>query len=347
MDQNNETISRDFAFISDGLRLSGTIERPKKESMRGSILLLSGSGPQDRDESIAGQKPFLVLSRALAQRGYLVFRWDDRGVGDSEGDYLDASAEVLVGDVIRAMEAIEREVGIRRHVLVGHSQGTLIGTAVAARCSANVAGLILLAGMALPGREVLLEQHKRICKAEGWPDDDIQSSLAQKEALFDILLNAQAEIDSGSPAAAVLTNLKDDLLRSFLGNLEMTELSIDDQDALNDAIEDLLEWEWRYLLSVDPVRHLREVKCPILAVTGDRDSHVDAARNLSALEQACAQGGSPDVEVKILADHNHLFQVANSGALSEYAELGTPFSEGVLAIIGAWLLRTEENMTRR
>jgi len=346
MTQTKETTSYDFEFISDDLSLCGTVEKPLRITPRGSILLLSGSGPQDRDESIAGQKPFCVLSHALANWGYVVFRWDDRGVGESDGDYLSASAEHLVGDVINAMSAIERETGFERHILIGHSQGTLIAAAVAAKLSSSVAGLVLLAGMGLPGREGLLDQHIRICQAEGWSDDDIQSSLAQKETLFGILLDAQAEIDTEMPAALAHQNLKANLLGAFVGNLKISDIPDDDRNDLESTIEDLLEWEWRYLLGVDPTADLLKVTCPVLAIVGDQDSQVEAERNLSAIESACMRGHVPEVEVQVLADHNHLFQKATSAALSEYETLGKPFADDLLSIVRSWLSRNELRMAK-
>jgi pimeloyl-ACP methyl ester carboxylesterase len=171
---------------------------------------------------------------------YLVFRWDDRGVGKSDGDYLSASAEHIVGDVINAMSAIERETGFDQHTLTGHSQGTLIASAVAANRPSSVAGLVLLAGMGLPGRESLLDQHVRICQAEGKSDDDIRPSLTQKKALFDILLDTQAEIDAGMPAAQALQCLRATLLGVFLRDIKISDISENDRDELGCVIEGLL-----------------------------------------------------------------------------------------------------------
>ena len=344
MNQITETTSYDFQFVSDDLKLSGTIEKPSRTAPKGSILLLSGSGPQDRDESIAGKKPFLELSHALASWGYVVFRWDDRGVGKSDGDYFAASAESLVGDVISAMSAIERETGFARHTLVGHSQGTLIAAAVAANRPSDVGGLVLLAGMGLPGRESLLDQHVRICQAEGMPDDDIRPSLAQKEALFDILIDTQSDIDAGMPVAQALQNLRATLLGVFLGDIRISDISEYDRDELGSVIESLLEWEWRYLLCVDPSTNLLQVTCPVLAVVGDRDAHVEAERNLAAIESACVRGLVPEVEVQVLPDHNHLFQATKSGALSAYETLGSPFADGLLSVVRSWLSRNEARM---
>lgn len=340
MKSSRQIDAKDFEFVSDGLLLAGTIERPAQEAPAGSILLLSGSGPQDRDETIAGQKPFSVLSSALATWGYQVFRWDDRGVGDSEGDYLSASGEDLVDDVVSAMSAIEQDSGFDEHVLVGHSQGALIAASVAVTRPASVSGLVILAGMGQPGRQALLDQHVNICEAEGCPDHDIRQSLAQKEALFDMLVEAQSKIDAGEPEAKVLSHLSSALWSAFLGDADASDLSRDERRKLESTIEDLLEWEWRYLLGVDPSVNLQEVTCPVLAVAGDADAQVCAERDLAIIERACDQGKAPSVQIQLIADHNHLFQETTNAAPSSYETLGTPFSRDVLSIIRFWLRNT-------
>ncbi len=317
--------------------MSGTIESPAQTPALGSIVLLSGSGPQDRDESIAGHRPFRELAHALARWGYSVFRWDDRGVGESTGDYMSASAELLVDDVLGVMAALREETGFGKHFLVGHSQGTLIASSVAAKQPNDVAGLILLAGMGIPGREGLLDQHVRICRAEGWPEDSIAASLVQKQMLFDVMQAAQHEIDNGAPHDRVLAELRSALQDILLDGAGFSELSEEELQNLQTSVQDLLEWEWRYLISIDPAEDLRRIQCPVLAITGDRDSQVDARRNLAAMDSALGSGGVSHYELRYLDRHNHLFQETNTAGLSEYVKLGSPFSPVMLAIVRDWL----------
>lgn len=334
------TRSTDFEFRSAGLRLAGVVERPADDAEPfGSVLLLSGSGPQDRDESVAGKRPFAVLSSELAGMGWQVLRWDDRGVGASEGDYLAASASALVDDAGNAMAALARETGHARHVLVGHSQGTLIAAAAAARFPDRVAGIALLAGMGLPGRQALLDQHVSICRAEGWSDSDIEASLAVKCAAFELLAEAEADIASGSPSDGRLSRLREDLESLFLGGGRRDALPEDERAGLAAAVEDLLEWEWRYLVTVDPAEDLARVACPVLAVTGSNDTQVDAAPNLAAIAAAVERGVSPAVEVRQIDGRNHLFQRADSGRLSDYDALGEPFAAPLPNLVSAWLHR--------
>lgn len=331
------TRSDEFEFRSAGLRLAGVVERPEAGEPHGSVLLLSGSGPQDRDESIAGKRPFAVLSAALAGAGWQVLRWDDRGVGASAGDYLAASASVLVDDVGSAMAALTREFGLASHALVGHSQGTLIAAAAAARFPGRVAGIALLAGMGLPGRRVLLDQHVAICRAEGWPEADIEASLAAKRAAFDLLAAAEADLVAGAPRDALLARLRDALESLFTDGVRPDALPEDQRAQLAAAVEDLLEWEWRFLVAADPADDLARVACPVFALTGSADTQVAARENLAAIEAAARRGPSPAVEAHLVDGLNHLLQDAPDGRPSDYRVLGEPFAAPVPALLGAWL----------
>ncbi len=330
--------TKDISFDSNGTTLCGTLTYPAQAQPRGSVLLLSGSGPQDRDETVADKKCFAVLAGGLTNAGYAVFRWDDRGVGTSGGDYLVASADILERDVIAAIKAVEHAIDTTTHILAGHSQGTLIAAGVAARHPVKVARLILLGGMGLPGRTVLLQQHEAISRAESWPEADITATLAQKERLFDVLASTAV----GRKATAFTTSERHDIIprlyTAYLGGIPLTTLSADNQQAVEDAIEDLLEWEWRYLLGTDPADDLQKVQCPVLAMIGENDAQVNAEANLAAVRHASKAGMAKNVSAVALPNHNHLFQeTGDSGALSDYWHLGEPFSATSRAIILSWL----------
>lgn len=338
------TQHQELSFERDGVVLCGTLTQPTESQPRGSVLLLSGSGPQDRDETVADKQCFKVLAEGLACAGYAVFRWDDRGVGASAGDYLAASAEVLEADVLAAMRAVEAVVGgdagdgVSTHTLAGHSQGTLIAAGVAARHRERVAGLVLLGGMGLPGRDVLLAQHEDICRAEGWPEADIAATLAQKERLFDTLESATTGREATAFTDAERRAIIPQLYAAYLGEVPLETLSAGDQKAVEDAIEDLLEWEWRFLLGTDPADDLQKVRCPVFAMIGESDTQVDAGANLAAVRRAGEAGAATSITTTALPNHNHLFQeTSDDGALSDYWHLGEPFSETCRAAILLWL----------
>lgn len=319
----------EVSFISGGVRLAGALSHPAKGGARGMVLLLSGSGPQDRDESLEGQKPFRVLAQALSERGYAAYRWDDRGVGASQGDYQAANGEVLVGDVGAAMAMLRERAGISRCVLIGHSQGALIAAAAGARWPDAAGGVALLAGMGAPGRQGLLHQHQAICRASGWSEADIAASLALKSALFDVLMD--------TPEA----DLRGVLEATLRGDAALDAFDPEERRALDDAVDDLMEWEWRYLLRAEPAHDLRRLTCPVFAMAGAADVQIDAAASLRAVADACEHAAA--VETVLLPGHNHLFQHAQTGALEEYARAGRPFTDAALAPLRRWLdsLRTD------
>jgi hypothetical protein len=286
---------------------------------------------------MAGHRPFARLSHDLAAAGYAVLRWDDRSVGGSEGDYLAASAETLVEDGANAMSLMRAETGDARHILIGHSQGTLIAARTAAAHSDQTAALILLAGMGAPGREALLDQHCAICRAEGWEEHEIAASRDAKAEIFAALAAAQGRLESGESAILVLKDLEQKLYQRLLGGVPVDSLSESEKADIGAAVDDLLEWEWRYLVTVDPADDLEKVECPVFAMTGDKDTQVDAGKNLEAIRTACSNGRAPRVDVKTLENHNHLFQETASGALSAYETAGPPFSDTALAAIRRWL----------
>lgn len=337
------TQHQELSFEREGIVLCGTVTRPIESQPRGSVLLLSGSGPQDRDETVADKQCFTVLAEGLADAGYVVFRWDDRGVGASAGDYLAASAKVLEADVLAAMQAVEGVVGDDvggggMHILAGHSQGTLIASGVAARHPKKVAGLVLLGGMGLPGRDVLLAQHEDICRAEGWAEADIATTLAQKERLFSVLESATTGREATAFTDAERRAIIPQLYAAYLGEVPLETLSADDQKAVEDAIEDLLEWEWRFLLGTNPADDLQKVQCPVFAMIGESDTQVDAGVNLAMVRRAGEAGAAESVTTTALPNHNHLFQeTSDSGALSDYWHLGEPFSETSRNAILSWL----------
>ena len=235
------------------------------------------------------------------------------------------------------MDAVKIKTDFDKHVLIGHSQGTLIAARVATKFQPIIAGVVLLAGIGLPGRQSLLDQHVSICKAEGWSDDDISLSLAQKEALFDILSDTQATIDAGFSKTDALKDLKNKLFEAFLGEFKLADITDQERRDLSATIEDLLEWEWRFLLGIDPALDLHGVSCPVLGICGDKDSQVHAERNLAAIKDACTRGSAKSIDVNVVADHNHLFQKTGSAALSDYRSLGTPITDEVVSMIVSWL----------
>lgn len=313
-----------FVTTDDGIRLAGSLELPPERCFA-TVVLLTGSGPLDRDESIAGVRPFAMLRHELARRGFAAASWDDRGVGESTGDYLATDDSGLVSDVGAVIRFVRRRLPEIPVVLAGHSQGALIAAQVADTIALD--GLVLMAGAFRPGRQVLESQHRRICESEEWAIEDIESSLAFKEECFDILESYDVRLDE-TAALAMRTDL-----RRVADRWGM------DEGEANEIVEDLAEWEWRYLLRYRGEHNLSRITCPTLVLVGDRDTQVDPVTDADFARRHLEEGACNDVEALVLRDLNHLFQETSDGSLSAYSELGEPFHARAISALAGWLTR--------
>lgn len=317
-----------------GVRLAGTLTLPPGDGPHPAVLLVSGSGPQDRDETLLGHKPFLVLSDYLTRRGIAVLRLDDRGVGASTGAFAAATSGDFAQDAAAAVrwlrarpEVADDQVGI-----VGHSEGGLIAPLVASRTQ-EVAFIVLLAGPGTPSAELLMAQGALISRAGGDTDSEIERTTALQRQLFTAIAT---EADSAALhgrlreiASAYQASLTPEE-RAEPGNSDATMAA-----ALNSLISPWFRWFLRY----DPAPALRATRVPVLALNGSLDLQVPADENLAAIQRALAAGGNRDVTVEKLPGLNHLFQTARTGAPSEYAEIEETFSPAALQRIGDWIVQ--------
>jgi pimeloyl-ACP methyl ester carboxylesterase len=317
-----------------GVRLAATLTVPRGPGPFPAALLITGSGLQDRDESVFGHKPFLVLADYLTRRGVAVLRADDRGAGQSTGDFATATSADLAEDAAAGVEFLRRreEVDPRRIGLIGHSEGGLIAPMLAAR-SDGIAFIVLLAGQGLPGDEVLVSQGELLLKAAGATAERLQRQRDLQARLF-ALVKSEPDKDALARKARAI-------LDEEVGKL--SEEKPKDAAGLKAAIPgqmQMLTSPWlRYFLTYDPRPALRRVRCPVLALGGTRDLQVDAGTNLPAIEKALRDGGNADVTVKELPGLNHLFQTCATGSLAEYARIEETIAPAVLDLMAAWVAK--------
>lgn len=305
------------------ISLAGTLTFPNGAHQAPAVVLISGSGPEDRDESIFGQKPFATIADYLTRRGIIVLRYDDRGVGESTGTFAGATIEDFVSDANAAVAFLQSRPEVDAHEigLIGHSQGGVVGPLVAMRNPA-IAYLVLLAAPATDMREMLLSQRR----VAGILRGDRESALAQGEPLLNQLYAASASAPDRASAQARVSSM---LTPNVLAQLGVSSTP-------KDAIVGQLTGDWlRSLLRYDARATLQALTIPILALNGNLDRQVAASENIAAIRAATAK--NPKVTARILPGLNHLFQPAHSGTIGEYAEIHEGFSPIALRMIGDWI----------
>ena len=326
--------SKEVAYDSraKGVRIAGTLTLPEGDGPFPAALLITGSGPQDRDETLLGHKPFLVLADALTRRGIAVLRVDDRGVGGSTGDNAKATTADFAEDTLGGLDFLKGDERIDRLRigLIGHSEGGLIAPIVASR-SDDVAFIILMAGPGLPGDQILSAQLKLILKASGADEDAIRRSAESQARLIAIA----KKTEDPKLAAEKLKAASLEMAKS-LPEGERKALAETDP---NGALVSTLASPWfRYFLNFDPGPTLAKVRCPVLAINGEKDLQVPCKENLEAIDLAVRSGGNDRVTVREMAGLNHLFQPCTTGAPSEYAAIEETFAPAALRAIGDWII---------
>jgi fermentation-respiration switch protein FrsA (DUF1100 family) len=299
-----------------GIKLAATFTVPPGAGPFPAVLLICGSGPHDRDETVMGHKPFLVLADFLTRHGIAVLRSDKRGVGKSTGNLATATSADFATDAEAGVAWLKarKEVAPRNIGIVGHSEGGAIAPMVAAR-NHDVAFIVMLAGPGVRGDELLPAQIAAMSQAEGMGHEAALQLGNQKRAGLKVL---EAEKD---PAK----------LREKLSAI-MPKEEIDAQWGM------LISPWFRFFLEYDPGADLRKVTCPVLALNGAKDTQVVAVQNLPAIRKALEAGGNKRFEIMEYPGLNHLFQTANTGAVTEYFHIEETMAPAVLAKVAGWIL---------
>ena len=321
-----------FTNETDGVRLAGTLTVPKSATACPAAILISGSGPQDRDESLLGHKPFWIIADHLSRHGIAVLRFDDRGTGVSTGDFQTATSEDFSRDVEAAFEYLRRDPRVEKNAtgLIGHSEGGILAPMVAGRRS-DVAFVILLAGTGVNGREILLSQGQLVLKAQGVTDEAVLKAQRDMQvALIDTVINAPVDATQDELVASAMLILAD-VLPADASEEETLKA------AVSAGIERVKSQWCRFFLTHEPGPVLKKVKCPVLALNGEKDVQVDPQLNLPAIREALRQGGNTRFETVELPGLNHLFQTCRTGGLSEYQTIEETVSPIVLEIMTSWV----------
>lgn len=303
------------------IALAGTFTYPEKGTDFSAVVLITGSGPQNRNEELMGHKPFLVISDYLTRQGIAVLRYDDRGVGRSEGDFSVATTEDFASDAMAAFEYLKtrKEINSRKIGLIGHSEGGIITFMLASEYK-EIAFIISMAGTAIKGDDLLREQRQMISTAAGVSSLAFEQNEALIQKLNDII--SKHTFDEINQNAGIYVN-----------DLFPAELTKEQKKMYEQQIIRMASPWMQYFMAYDPGKDIPKIKCPVLAINGQKDLQVNADTNLDKIKVL-----KPDATVKKYPDLNHLFQHCKTGMLNEYSQIEETISPEVLADIAKWIL---------
>src|SRR5258708_5927021 len=308
------------------ISLAGTLTLPRGPGPFSAAVLLSGSGPHDRDESIVGHRPFLVLADHLTRKGIAVLRFDKRGIGKSTGDYANATTEDFAGDAEAALAYLKtrKEIDPKKVGLIGHSEGGMIAPLVAAH-SSDPAWIVLLAGPGLKGEDTLLLQSELILKTAGVNDDQIAKTREFNKQTY-------ALVRQEKNTAALQAKLSD-LVENSGMSASLPPAALQSQVRLM-----VSPW-FRFFLDYDPVPTLQKTMCPVLALNGEKDLQVAPKENLAKIQKALQDGGNKDFQTTELPGLNHLFQHGPTGSPTEYGGIQETMAPEALNAVSDWVVK--------
>ena len=332
-----KSIEVNFTNQTNTIRFGGTLTLPDTLTAQKypAVILITGSGPQDRDETILGHKPFAVIADYLTKNGWAVLRVDDRGVGKTTGNHATATSADFADDKEAALNWLQKNkwIDAKRIGLIGHSEGGMIAPLLAARRK-DIKAIVLLAGPGVKGFDLMTEQNIAIYEANGLSKADAEAYGAMYKELTKAIIDAGDKEAAISAAVAVLDNwnASEPLRKTF--NVYTPE----EKTAFAKAMTAEIYNDWfRYFFNYNPAPALKKLSCNVLALNGSKDIQVLPHSNLEGIKAALKKSKSKSYEVKEIPGLNHLFQTCKSCTLNEYGTLEESFSPVVLGQLNEWL----------
>lgn len=321
-------------YTADNIKLAGTLTLPKKIKNPPVAILISGSGPQNRDSEIkeVNHRPFLVLSDYLTKNGIAVLRYDDRGIAESEGNFTTATSFDFSTDVDAAFNYLKtrNDIDTSKIGLIGHSEGGLIAPIVASK-NDNIAFVILLAGTGVNGATILKTQTRKAAELAGAPKATLDENEKLSNIIYGIILNNTDE-------TIIRAKITEEFKAYKTNNPNLPFAPIITPQFIEQQLG-VLKSEWLMgFIKTEPKEYLEKTSCPVLALNGSKDFQVLSELNLSAIKNALEKGKNKDFTIKELEGLNHLFQTAEIGSMEEYKQIEETFSPIALKIIKDWIL---------
>ncbi len=329
--------SEDISFRNeqDKITLAGTLTMPAKIGKFPAVVLISGSGPQDRNEELLGHKPFLVLADFLTRNGIAVLRFDDRGTLKSEGNFQKATSFDFANDVKAALKYLSsrKEINQKKIGLIGHSEGGIIAPIVANN-DKSVQFIVLLAGPAVTGGEISLDQQELIGHVNGMKDEDIRITKELNEYVFRMMKTEQDTVKLKKQITDYLLSKIDEIPGMIIPEGSTKESIIEMQ--INQLIS---PWMLNFI-RYNPSDALSSLKIPVLALFGEKDLQVSPQLNETPMREAFRKANNKNGEIMVIPGVNHLFQECTTGSPNEYARIEQTLSPKVLNIIYKWIVKT-------
>lgn len=317
---------------SGDFHLAATITIPPGRGPFSAAVLISGSGPQNRDEEIMGHKPFLVLADFLARNGIMTLRYDDRGTAGSGGDFASSTTYDFANDAETAWNFLrsQPETNASMCGMIGHSEGGMIAPIVAAR-NPDIGFLVLMAAPGTPTDQLLLKQARLISEAQGASEREIRLTEKSNKEIFRVLKNEEDEQTARQLVRQTLIALSDSLTP------DGSELEESMKEQLLLSVDQVFSPWFLNFIRFEPAVYLNQVKCPVLAINGSKDRQVAAAENLDGIEKNLKAAGNENLKIVLFDGLNHLFQTAETGSPAEYATIEETMAPQVMQTIADWI----------
>ncbi len=319
-----------YSNVTANVTLAGTLTLPRSGKPSPAVLLIAGSGPIDRNETVFGHKPFLVLADHLTKQGFAVLRVDKRGIGQSTGNYDVATTEDFAADALAGVEYLKtrKEVDAERIGLIGHSEGGLIAPMIAVK-SNDVAFIVLMAGPCVTGEAIVYAQEALISRAMGVTEEQISHQLDFQRQVLSVIKN-ESDLEK-----------TEKLLREIVAK-QLVNLPKEEQQTSADAMEAQMKrcnsrW-FRYYLTYDPTISLKHLKIPVLVINGELDSQVSPKQNLPVIAKILEEAGNRNYRIIEFAKLNHFFQTCETGSILEYGKIEETIAPVVLDTLSDWIL---------
>jgi pimeloyl-ACP methyl ester carboxylesterase len=328
----------EVVFYNDTLKFAGTLTLPPKVGRHPAVVMITGSGPQNRDEELFGFKPFRMIADHLTRNGIAVLRYDDRGVGGSTGNTMQSTTSDFANDVVAAVRFLQSrpDINPKQIGLCGHSEGGIVAPLAATRHK-DIGFIILISGTGVDGMSILLAQAELIARANGTPEANIKENMELNRRIYSAIREGRD-----------LEQFREEINK--VGRKQLDQMKPEERKAITNPDEYLqtqisaqlksIQSPWfRYFISYDPAPTLEHVQCPVLALFGELDLQVPAETNKQAMERALTNAHNRDYQIKVLPKANHLYLTATTGSPSEYAAMRKEFVSGFLETISDWILK--------